>query len=61
MGTGNKVRGNRIYMKSNDQEVIGQNNFVFNSNYVDTKVYGKNIVRVGSYDINLNTIEKIMT
>lgn len=61
LGTNNKIRGRRIYMKGDNLEIIGENNIVFNSNYKDSRIVGRNIVRVGSYDINLKAIELIMT
>jgi hypothetical protein len=61
VGNNNAIAGSHIYIQGDNHQIIGKQDFIFNPDHSDKMIKGCNIVRIGSFDIDLDLIHTIKT
>lgn len=56
LGSDNLLVGQHVYVNGDHQTVMGVNDFVFNGNFPQNAIKGANIVRIGSFDVDLDLV-----
>ena len=61
IGEDNKVTGKNIYLRGNNLRVNANEVVILNSNSEKKSVKGNNIVRIRSYEVDLDGIDNVLT
>ena len=60
VGSRNSATGKKIFISTDNMNVVGENAYVFNGNIANNNVVGKNIMRTKRYEINFDMANSIM-